>query len=189
MKTHGMSKTRIYRIWRNMINRCYNKNNYDYNNYGGKGVKVCERWLIKFDDFYTDTKEGYSDDLTLDRFPDKNGNYEPSNCRWATPKEQANNRNSNVFYDYNGSKMQLGEICDLTGISYSKLETRIRILGMTAQQAADIGSSLKKRKEVTNSMKYEVSKLGLNYRSVTQRMYDKKITFEDSVNYYLQKIK
>jgi hypothetical protein len=81
---HGMSKTNIYRIWGGIISRCYNSKVKIYKYYGGRGIKVCPRWL-KFENFYSDMGNR-PDNLQLDRI-DNNGNYEPSNCRWVTAKE------------------------------------------------------------------------------------------------------
>lgn len=94
--THGMCRTRLHAIWGNMKARCYNDNNKEYHRYGGRGIKVCEEWcndFIKFNEWAI--SNGYREGLQIDRI-DNDGNYEPSNCRWVTKKENGNNTSKSI---------------------------------------------------------------------------------------------
>lgn len=141
---HGLSKHRLMRIWTSMMTRCYNPNSIGYKkHYGSKGIKVCDRWH-SFINFYADVIESYDDGLTIDRYPDKKGNYEPANFRWVTPKEQTRNVSCNVIVDYNGRKLCIGELCEETGLPYTYLYGRIVTRGWSAQKAVETPSRFSK---------------------------------------------
>lgn len=121
---HGMCKSPEYKSYRKMIERCYYKKQSSYSYYGGRGIKVCERWLMSFDNFFKDMGLKPSNNHSLDRL-DVNGNYEPSNCRWATKKEQSNNTRRNVIYEYNGKSMTQSQWAEHLGISHEKISRHI----------------------------------------------------------------
>lgn len=90
-RTHGLSYSKIYATWVGMKQRCYNTKCKDFKTYGGRGIIVCERWKESFVNFYEDMGERPNDNMSIDRI-ENDGNYEPSNCKWSTSKEQSNNR-------------------------------------------------------------------------------------------------
>ncbi len=91
--TSGRQSTPEYKTWVNIKQRCYNPRARRFERYGGRGIKVCKRWLNSFESFLADMGNRPSPRHSIDRFPDKDGNYTPKNCRWATPSQQAFNRN------------------------------------------------------------------------------------------------
>ena len=119
---HGKSGSIEYKIWMGMKKRCHNRNDKKYKNYGGRGIKVCKRWL-KFENFYEDMGKKPKG-KSLDRV-DNNGNYEPNNCRWATSKEQNNNTRRNIFVSVNGVRISFGELAEMFGLKEYKLYLRL----------------------------------------------------------------
>lgn len=106
--THGCYGTPEHRCWRHIIERCENKKSKDYHNYGERGIKVCERWRHSFPNFLLDVGLKPHSSLTIERV-DNNGDYEPSNCRWASRVEQANNTRRNLLITINGETKTLAQ--------------------------------------------------------------------------------
>lgn len=129
IKKHGLTKTKIHGVWSTMKTRCYNKNNWKFKHYGGRGINVCEEWRLSFESFNKWAIEnGYLEGLQIDRI-DNNGNYEPNNCRWVTAKENANNRRyrfSAMTYEHEGKIISLMDISKMTGIQYNTLLCRAK---------------------------------------------------------------
>lgn len=116
-KTHGETRTRLYVILKNMKARCYNENHKSYKYYGAEGITICDEWKNDYTVFRDWAYEnGYSDELTIDRI-NVAGNYEPSNCRWVTHKEQSINKRSNKFLSYQNEILTQSQICERTGLS------------------------------------------------------------------------
>lgn len=124
-KSHGMAKkTPLYGIWIAMRSRCNNKNASKYHLYGGRGITICERWN-NFQNFYDDMFPTYKEGLSIDRI-DNNGNYEPTNCRWATQKEQCSNQRKNRILSCNGITATLSEFSRLSGNKKITILTRLK---------------------------------------------------------------
>lgn len=138
--THGMSKTPTYKSWMMMRIRCTNPSYDAYSYYGGRGIKVCDRWLDSFENFLEDMGVRPSG-MTLDRI-DSDGNYEPSNCRWATRKEQVENRLNNVILDVNGAETKLLDLAKELGVSRKKLYGTLYRNGMLPEVKTSVKGSL-----------------------------------------------
>lgn len=132
-KTHGKTGTRIYNIYLGMVSRCTKEYNPTYKYYGARGVKVCDRWLESFENFYKDMGDPPTETHSLDRI-DVYGNYEPSNCRWATPLVQGNNKRNHRKMTLNGETKNLSEWGRELGIEPSVILGRLK-RGWTEEEA------------------------------------------------------
>lgn len=123
---HGLTNTRLFRIWQSMKARCYDPNHSRYYAYGARGITVCEEWLHDFQAFYDwAIANGYADNLSIDR-KDVNGNYEPSNCKWSTDIEQANNTTRNRYVTYRGVTMTAAEWARHFGFNYKYFHEKLK---------------------------------------------------------------
>lgn len=185
-KKHGKYKSKEYCSWRCLKNRCYNHKNASYETHGGRGITVCDRWLSSFENFLEDMGNAPSKSHSVDRI-NNNGNYEPSNCRWATKKEQSNNKRNNVFYPFNGSQLTIRQISELTGMPYKLIMNRIKS-GLSAEEAVSAGSNRIVSDKNLNSLKVKCRNLGISYSAVRNRAKRKNISFDESVNFFVKKI-
>ena len=123
---HGYSKTGFYNSWANMTKRCVNSNHISYKNYGGRGIRVCKRWL-KFENFLEDMGKSWRPGLQIERIKNNKGYY-PDNCCWATREEQNKNKRNNLYVEHDERRQLLVEWSEETGIPYDILYNRIYIL-------------------------------------------------------------
>lgn len=154
---HGMRKTPEYTSWANMLTRCYNRKSTGYARYGGAGVVVCNRWRRSFLNFYRDMGPKPSPLHSIDRYPVSNGNYEPSNCRWATIQEQAENRSIVRWFWYQGKRYTLTGLSRKSGVPLPTLKNRLDVRGMSVEEA-------------TSAPQENV--LMLTYRGETKELYE-----------------
>lgn len=132
MKQHGKSGSGAWMSWKNMLDRCYYKGDKCFPRYGGRGIKVCDRWHV-FTNFFSDMGDRPKG-TRLERI-DNDGDYCLKNCKWATHKEQARNRSSNTVFTVNGVTGCLTELAERFGISPYTVSNRITALGMSPQEA------------------------------------------------------
>lgn len=122
-KRHGMRESAEYRIWRHIRTRCDNPNSQAFADYGGRGIKVCDRWH-DFANFFADMGPRPSASHSIDRIDNSLG-YQPGNCRWATCKEQQRNRRDNRIFFVDGINAPLAEHCERLGLKYKTVHRRL----------------------------------------------------------------
>lgn len=132
--THGLSNTPEFRSWYSMKTRCYNEKSHAYPDYGGRGIKVCERWLNSFELFLKDMGPRPSVGHSIER-NDNNGDYEPGNCRWATRLEQSNNKRSNKKFNIDGELKTITQLAKERGILVSTLARRLSRDSLSIEEA------------------------------------------------------
>lgn len=138
--THGESKTRLYGIWAGMKKRCQNPKATNYSDYGGRGICVYEEW-----EYYPAFRDwallnGYDDEKSIDRI-DNDGDYRPDNCRWATRKEQCNNRRSNVYWTYADETYTIAEWAEILNVSYDDIWATIKCLSILEEREKHINQT------------------------------------------------
>jgi hypothetical protein len=135
--THGDNRVGqrhpLYKVWAGILRRCDNPNEKNWERYGGRGIKVCDRWR-DYINFKADMGATYARGLSIER-NDNDGHYEPGNCRWATRKEQARNRRSSFLVDFAGSRRPLIEWTEYFRLSFSTVYQRIKVLGWPVDEA------------------------------------------------------
>lgn len=140
---HGLSKTRLYRIYKDILRRCRSKTRFAHEYYFDKGITVCDEWASNFSEFYAwSMSNGYSDELTIDRIDFDKG-YSPENCRWVSMKEQCNNKTNNRHIELDGKTYTVSQLSDKIGINRSTLYNRLYVLGWDVKRA--VSTSVKER--------------------------------------------
>lgn len=112
---HADSNSKLYRVWDSMVRRCHNQNHRAFAGYGGRGITVCAEWRDYCGFKAWADKSGYTEGLTIDRI-DNDGSYSPDNCRWATRKQQQNNRRCCVYIEHDGKRLTLTQWSELLGV-------------------------------------------------------------------------
>ncbi len=133
LTTHGKTGTPEFKLWCSMRRRCSDTRDKRYDSYGGRGIKVCDRWQ-DFQNFLDDMGERPSPHHSIDRI-DNDGNYEPGNCRWATDETQRRNKRTTRTVSLQGKEMPLVDACKKTKIKYSTANSRLNKLGWTDERA------------------------------------------------------
>lgn len=136
IQKHGLTSTKAYHCWSNIIQRCRNAKHKHYANYGGRGITVCQEWADSFVAFFNHIGPPPSQTMAIDRI-DNNRGYEPGNVRWVTKKENQRNRRVNVSVEFAGRKMSVAELAETIGMKDSVVRNRVKA-GWTIEQIVGI---------------------------------------------------
>lgn len=176
---HGQAGSRLYQTYMHMKERCFKETSKSYPRYGGRGITVCDEWLGEngFQHFYDwAMNNGYKDSLTIDRI-NNDGNYEPSNCRWATQEQQMNNVSYNVHLTYNGETHTVAEWSKILGVNQDTIQARNKYYDMPIEEILFKPPTCKKKTEVFkdwqsvgvfDSQKEAAEFIGVHTSAITQ---------------------
>ena len=166
---------RLYSIYSGMLDRCLNEKNSNFHNYGGRGIVVCIEWIRSRELFIEwALGNGYQEHLTIDRI-DVNGGYNPSNCRWATHNQQAQNKRSTKYVTYKGEQKKLFEWCDLLGLDYKVVYQRMFLCNWSVEDAFNPDLNHKPKEYTFKGMTItgrEMDELLNSYRKTLNAYYD-----------------
>lgn len=172
-RTHGHTVggyTPEYRAWLHMRNRCYNPNVKKFENHGGRGITVCDRWRDSFENFLADMGQRPSPKHSIDRI-DNDGHYEPGNCRWAMPRVQQGNKSNNIRVEVEGESLALRHACDRYGVNYKLVHLRLRRgWPLDDAMARPIGNENGSGKQRPTSTKYSERELRLIFARACQTL-------------------
>lgn len=176
----GLSHERLYAVYNGMIQRCYNKNHPHYENWGGRGISVCDEWLCDYQSFRKwALQSGYDykkdrKTQTLDRI-NNDGNYEPSNCRWATAKEQSMNqrpRKTGVGYKHNwtfeGITKSAEDWCEIFNVSVPMVMYRVNKMGMEPFVA--LVTPVSRNNSITKEQVIELKERGMTQKQISEML-------------------
>ena len=177
---HNLSKTAEYKTWLGIKSRCLNPKNEAYNNYGGRGIKICDRWLNSFENFYADMGLKPSEEYSIDRI-DNNGHYEPGNCKWNTFEEQQNNKRTNVYHVYNNQKITTKQASKIAKVSPTCIVKRLA-RGLNIKEAIETKSIKQQRFFECFGMRKNIAEWsrfsGINDSKLRHQLIDLKIPLE-----------
>ncbi len=171
-----------YSSWKSIKRRCFDTKFKSYKNYGGRGIKICERWENSFLNFITDMGMMPHPSCSIDRI-DNDGNYEPNNCRWATRIKQANNKSNNVFLEWNGEKKTVAEWSRSTNIPIVAIRERLKKWSIEKTLSTPLKSNNKIIKKIKFGNKslsmYEWEKvLSIDRSTIYRKLQKSRINFE-----------
>lgn len=181
------SNSRLYNIYKNMLQRCYNVKKPKYPNYGGRGIVVCDEWKHDYNAFKNwAVNNDYQDDSTIERI-DVNGNYEPSNCRWITNLEQMWNRIDTLWVTYKGKQYCMSHILRELGLLQHMSSIKKRMKNGCDFETA-ISKSFDRRmmftyKGATKSIDEWAQLYGIKKHTLYRRITKMKLSFEDAIAY------